>query len=384
MDTVRFGIIGLGSIGARHAAYINSLQGAKLGAVCDSSATRSEQVGTELGAAHFTNAQEMMTSGTIDAVLIATPHFGHPPLALVAFNAGLHVLCEKPLAVSVKQGLRVVHAAEQHPKLKFGLMFQQRTWPVYAEMKKVLTSGDFQEIIRVSWTITDWFRTWNYYATGGWRATWAGEGGGVLLNQCPHNLDLLWWLTQMFPERITAIARIAVNHPIEVEDEVSAILEYGNGAMGQFTTTTGEAPGTNRLEIATDGGLVIADHDKLIIRKTKHSVRHMRETFPGKTRGVETIDSVQHLPHDAALALRVVTQNFVNAILHNEPLIAPGHEGTHGLGLGNAILMAGLTRQPVFLPMDPDAYDTFLEGLIVKSKYKKPPRPTQDMKSTSR
>jgi predicted dehydrogenase len=367
MDTVRFGVIGLGSIGSRHLAYLNKLPGAKLAAVCDAHAPLAEKLGLEHSVPAFGSYQKMLEAQCVDAIIIATPHFQHPAIALAAFGAGVHVLCEKPLAVSVKQARQVITASLQYPQLKFALMLQQRTWPIYAEMKRRLVSGELGAISRITWVITDWFRTDAYYASGGWRATWDGEGGGVLLNQCPHNLDLLWWLTQMMPQRITALARIAASHPnIEVEDDVSAILEYEHNCIGQFITATGEAPGTNRLEIAADNGLLISEPRRVTFRRTDRSVRTLRETGAANTRGAQTHDETMEFGPEPKDAHKLITQNFINAILKDEALIAPGIDGAHGLEIGNAMLMSGLKRQAVDLPLDSEAYEHFLAGLASK------------------
>jgi predicted dehydrogenase len=257
--------------------------------------------------------------------------------------------------------------AAKKPHLKFGINFQMRTNPALKRLRELVTSGDLGEITRITWIVTNWFRTNSYYGSGGWRATWTGEGGGVLINQCPHNLDQLYWLTGMMPRRVTAVAHIGKTHPIEVEDEVSAILEYDNGATGHFVTTTGEAPGTDRLEIAGDRGKVVAEGGRLLFRNTRKSVREFRETSPESFAIPETWDievPVGKSPH-AELA-RNMCENFVRAILIGEPLIAPGEEGTKGLEIGNAMLMSGITRTPVELPLDGDAFEAFLADLTKK------------------
>ncbi len=249
------------------------------------------------------------------------------------------------------------------PDLKFGIMFNQRTNRLYQKLREVIADGELGEVTRVTWLVTDWFRTWTYYASGGWRATWAGEGGGVLINQCPHNFDLLQWTTGLMPSRVTAVASIGKTHPIEVEDEASAIFEYPTGAVGHFVTTTGEAPGTNRFEIAGDRGKVVAENGKLLFRRTRRSVRQTRETSPESFARVETWDT--EIPYQAGPAdeHRTMTQNFVDAVRKGTPLLAPGVEGVRGLEIGNAILMAGVTRTPVDLPVDGEAYDEFLRTL---------------------
>ena len=268
MDNVRFGVVGLGNMGLYHVETFASLKGGTLEAICDAAPANLERAGQKTPARRFAQYQEMLDSGLIDAVLIATPHFLHPEIALAAFERNIHVLCEKPLAVTVGQGRSVIEAAGRKPGLKFGLMFQMRTTSLYRKIRELISDGELGEISRITWIVTDWFRTWTYFASGGWRATWAGEGGGVLINQCPHNLDLIQWLTGLTPSRITAVGFVGKTHPIEVEDEVSAILEYPGGAIGHFITSTGEAPGTNRLEICGDRGKIVAERGKIAFSRT--------------------------------------------------------------------------------------------------------------------
>ena len=368
MDTVRIGVIGLGNMGSHHVAYLSAggVAGATLGGVCDVDPAR-------LAAARagdvprFATHDQMLSSGAVDAVIVAPPHYDHPPITLAAFAAGKHVLCEKPVAVSVNAARQVNAAAATHPELKFGVMFNQRTNPLYQKIRDLVTAGEVGEITRISWIATDWFRTWTYYASGGWRATWAGEGGGVLINQCPHNMDLIQWVAgDLLPSRVTAVASLGKTHPIEVEDEVSAILEYPSGAVGHFITTTGEAPGTNRLELCGDRGKLVAENGKLLFRRTRHSVRHTRETSPVSFASVETWDCEIPVGRPQPDEHRAMTQNFVDAILKGTPMLGPGVEGVRGLEIGNAMLLAGLTRTPVDLPVDGERYDAVLKELAAK------------------
>jgi predicted dehydrogenase len=363
MDTVRVGVVGLGNMGSSHAAYLaaGGVTGATLAAVCDLDPARRAATAAKSGATAFATHAEMLASGAVDAVIVAVPHYDHVPITLAAFDAGVHVLCEKPVAVSVSAARRVNAAAARVPDVKFGVMFNQRTNPMYQKLRELVVDGELGEVTRVSWIITDWFRTWTYYASGGWRATWAGEGGGVLINQCPHNLDLIQWIPGgMMPSRVTAVASIGKTHPIEVEDEVSAILEYPSGAIGHFVTTTGEAPGTNRLEICGDRGRVVAEGGKLLFRRARRSVREVRERSPLSFAPVETWDC--EIPYGERVTdeHKAMTQNFVNAITKGTPMLGPGVEGVRGLEIGNAMLLAGLTREPVELPIDGDRYDAFL------------------------
>jgi predicted dehydrogenase len=371
METVRVGIVGLGNMGMYHAKYFDTIEGATLAAVSDVDVKKLDAATAKAPRAkRFERYQDMYASGEIDAVLIATPHYQHPELTLAAFEKNLHVLCEKPAAVTVKQARLMADAAAKHPHLKFGINFQMRTNPILKKLRDIIAAGDLGDITRITWIVTTWFRTNAYYGSGGWRATWAGEGGGVLLNQCPHNLDQLYWLTGMMPKRITAVAHIGKTHPIEVEDEVSAIMEYENGATGHFITTTGEAPGTDRLEIAGDRGKIVSEGGKLLFRMTRKSVREFRETDPSLFGTPETWDIDVPVTKESPDA-KLMTQNFVNAIRKGEPLLAPGSDGPKGLEIGNAMLMSGLTRKPVELPIDGDAFEAFLEELTAKYGGKK-------------
>ncbi|HEY1683231.1 MAG TPA: Gfo/Idh/MocA family oxidoreductase [Tepidisphaeraceae bacterium] len=364
MDKVRFGIVGLGNMGSIHARSMKDVPGAELTAVCDKDPEKLKKIVDSTGAKGFADYQSMIGSGLVDAVLIAVPHYEHVPMALAAFEKGLHVLCEKPVSVGVKSARQLNDAyTKKYSHLKFGIMFQMRTAPAYKKMREIIADGELGQITRMTWIATTWFRTWTYYASGGWRATWSGEGGGVLINQCPHNLDQIGWITGLTPKRVTATAHIAKTHPIEVEDEVSAIIEFTNGATGHFITTTGEAPGSDRLEIAGDRGKIIAENGKLTIFRTRKSVQETNRTTKESFPNMEAWESEVPVGKREGEGHKVITENFINAILKNEPLISPGIEGIRGLELGNAMLMAGLRSKPVDFPVDGDAFDVMLVEL---------------------
>lgn len=358
--SVRFGIVGLGNIGQVHLDGFAQCKNVALVAGCDDSLERLNRL--PRSAAKFADYDPMISSGRIDAVLIAVPHYQHVPMSIAAMERGIHVLCEKPIAVSVSEARRLNAVAARHPKVKFGINYQQRTDATYAKLRELIRDGELGDISRITWVATDWFRTNAYYGSGGWRATWKGEGGGVLINQCPHNLDLLQWITGLMPSRITAVGFIGKTHPIEVEDEISAILEYPNGAIGHFITTTGEAPGTNRLEIAGDRGKFVLEGGKLRFTRTTQSISELNRTTNQSFPTIECweIDiPVVGKPNDRVALL----QNFINHINDDTPLIAPGIEGVRGLEIGNAMVMSALRRQPVDLPLNGEQYDEFLEEM---------------------
>ncbi len=380
MTSVRMGVVGLGNIGNFHAEDIaaGSGMGGKvtLAAVCAPMANLLAAAAAKLGKiATFEKYEDLLASKTCDAVLIATPHYQHVPMTLAAFEAGLHVLVEKPLAVSVGEARRAAAGHKKYPKLKFGIMFNQRSNPMYLKLRSLIAEGELGELSRITWIVTNSFRPNAYYGSSKWRATWKGEGGGVLINQGSHNLDLVQWITGMMPTRVTAVGFIGKTHPIEVEDEVSAVMEYANGAVGHFIITTGEFPGTNRLEICGSRGKIVAEGGKLMFSRVRVDVRDFNRSTAEAFGSPEFWQmEVPYGPGKPGPEHRVIVQEFVNAILNDTPsekLLAPGQEGVAGLELGSAMAMAGLTRKPVELPLDGAAFDAFLDDMDKKYGGKK-------------
>ncbi|MFO1489203.1 MAG: Gfo/Idh/MocA family oxidoreductase [Verrucomicrobiota bacterium] len=368
MNKVRFGIIGMGNIGKFHADYL--LQGkvrrGELSAVCSRHAA---DLGKYQPARIFNDPLELLRSDAVDAVIIATPHPLHAALGIAAFEHGRHVLVEKPIASHKADAERLLAAHQKHPRLVFGGMFQMRTEPRYQEIRARLQRGELGELVRVNWTNTDWFRTEAYYNSSEWRATWKGEGGGVLLNQCLHNLDTLQWLCGL-PASVRGFCQFGRFHQIEVEDSVTAFWTWPNGATGTFVCSTGEAPGINRLEIVGRFGTLVLENNQL--QFTKNAV-DMTEFSRTATQGFTKPESVrEELPvENAVLPHAQITQNFVDAILEGSPLIAPGAEGLHSVELANAMVFSSLLDRTLPLPMDSSAWEQKLAQLIADSKVRK-------------
>jgi len=373
MQNVRLGVIGIGNMGKGHIKYLikGEVTGVTLVAVCDAIPGNLEWAEKELGAdvLRFTDPYEMMDSKQIDAVLIATPHYSHPELSIACFERGLHVLCEKPAGVYTKQ-VREMNDAWEKSNVVFSMMYNQRTNPLYRKLKDIVDSGDLGEIRRTNWIITNWYRTQSYYDSGTWRATWAGEGGGVLLNQDPHQLDLWQWTIGMMPTRVRAFCYFGKHRNIEVEDDVTAFVEYENGATGVFVTTTGEAPGTNRFEIVGDRGKIVIENNELTFWRLRESETEFNKRFTGSFGTPECwkceVPIIGESPDHKG-----IMQNFVNAILHDEPLIAPGQEGIKGLMISNAMLLSTWIDGWVDMPIDEELYYNYLQQKIEQSSYKR-------------
>ncbi|WP_338554940.1 Gfo/Idh/MocA family oxidoreductase [Paenibacillus sp. KS-LC4] len=368
MEKVRIGIIGLGNMGTGHARYLieGRVEGAVLAAVTDVRPERLEQAAQEWGAELklYSTAEELFSSGEVDAVFICTPHYDHPQQAAAALKAGLHVLIEKPAGVYTKQVREMNEAAARSNKV-FGIMYNQRTNPLYAKLRDLITSGELGEVRRTNWIITNWYRSQSYYDSGGWRATWAGEGGGVLLNQDPHQLDLWQWTTGMMPKRVRAFCSFGKHRDIEVENDVTAYVEYENGATGVFVTSTFESPGTNRFEISGERGKIVIENDKMTFWRLRVSETEFNANFKGGFGQPEcwkfeipVSDGGNHMS---------ITQDWVNAILHGTPLLAPGEEGIKGLELSNAMLLSTWTDGWVDLPINEDLFYEKLQERIRNS-----------------
>jgi predicted dehydrogenase len=364
---VRIGVVGVGGMGGFHADHImkGKVSRARLTAVCD---VIPKQMDRFEGVKKYGHHAQLLASGDVDAVMIATPHYDHTTVAIAAFERGIHVLTEKPLAVHKADAERMI-AAHAKTKVVFAIMHQMRTNGVWRKVKSLLANGELGEIRRVNWLVTDWFRSQAYYDSGGWRATWSGEGGGVLLNQCPHNLDLLsWWFG--LPKRITAHCRFGRYHDIEVEDDVTAYLEYPNGATGVFITTTGEAPGTNRLEVDGDRGKLVVEHGEISFVRTEVGVAEYLKTT--KEIWVAPPAWTARIPAGGEGGHHVITQGYVDAILDGVPPIVRGEEGLGAVELANSMIYSSITEKPVDLPLDAAAYAAKLKVLAAGSRYKKP------------
>jgi len=370
MDKIRIGIIGMGNIGKHHAGYLLEGKAARceLAAVCSTSLGKLASY-KDQGLKVFGNAADLIADQEIDAVIIATPHYQHTDLGIAAFEAGKHVMVEKPISAHKADAEKLIAAAKKHPKLVFGGMFQLRMEPRYKKIQKLIQDGELGEIVRVNWIITDWYRTEAYYSSGGWRATWKGEGGGVLLNQCLHNLDVLQWLCGM-PTIVRSFAQLGRYHNIEVEDNVTAYMEYGNGATGVFITSSGEAPGSNRFEIAGTKGKIVLDNNQLTFTRNEvDMIEHCRTSQVGFLK--PEVWNVEIPFADAAAPHAELMTNFADAIIDGTPLIAPGEEGLGSVELANVMLYSSLVDQTINMPMDGAAFETKLNELIAVSKFEK-------------
>ncbi|KKO51266.1 Gfo/Idh/MocA family protein [Paenibacillus sp. DMB20] len=385
MQKLKIGVIGLG-MGYFHARTLaaGAIRGACLAAVCDVQPAKREMARAELPeeVSIWEDAQAMMASGELDAVIIATPHYGHPEEAIFAFGQGLHVLIEKPAGVYTKQVREMNRVAAGSGKV-FSIMYNQRCNPLYRKLRELIADGELGDIRRMNWIVTHWYRSQSYYDSGGWRATWAGEGGGVLINQSPHQLDLWQWTTGLMPRRIRAFCSFGKYRNIEVEDDVTAYAEYENGATGIFITTTGEAPGSNRFEVTGDRGKIVVEDEKLTFWRLRVPEPQFNREYAGGFGQPECwkceIPVSGDDPHHAG-----IIQNFTDAILHGVPLIAPGEEGIKGLTLSNAMHLSSWKDDWVTLPLDEELYHEQLQERIRNSTYQKEVRETgpADMSKT--
>jgi predicted dehydrogenase len=367
MQDLRLGIIGLGNMGQFHANAIaaGKIAGCRLTAVCDPD---ERQLARYLPARGFLSSSELIDRGEVDAVLIATPHYSHTTIGIEALDAGLHVLVEKPLCVHKADCERLL-AAHREKKQVFAAMFNQRTDPYYLKLRELIRNEELGTIRRINWIVTNWYRTAAYYAASGWRATWVGEGGGVLLNQSPHQLDLWQWLFGM-PRKVRAFCQFGRYHDIEVEGDVTAYLEYENGTTGVLITSTGEAPGTDRLEVAAEGGRVVVENDRF--QWTRNDVPMSKFSKESPDGFAKPQISQQEIPISGRGGQHhEVLQNFVDAILFGKPLIAPAEEGIHSVELANAMLFSSETETTISLPLDATAFEGLLHHKIKTSSVSK-------------
>jgi len=377
MEQIRYGIIGLGNQGSSYALKLfdgGQIKDAVLTAMCDINPEKIENIKkktTNTEAVYFTDYIEMLDSGLCDAILVEVPHYQHPEMVMECLKRGIHVISEKPAGVYTKQ-VREMNEFAEKSEAKFGMMFNQRTNCLYRKMREMIAEGAIGELQRVNWIITDWYRTQSYYDGGSWRATWTGEGGGVLFNQCPHQLDLVQWIVGKLPTAVHGFCKYGHWHDIEVEDEVTAYFEYDNGATGVFITTTGDAPGTNRLEISgTKGKLLCEKNAKelIYIRNAEDSAEHCKTSPDGFKKPVSEQIAVEtdgeNLQHAG------IINNFTAALLGKEELFVKGTDGMDGVQLMNAIELSGWRGGArVTLPVDEDEYLAELDAHRANSRRK--------------
>lgn len=368
---VRVGLVGLGNMGSGYVNMLPNHPNVKVVSVCDVVAEKAQQAAGKLNAKAYTDYRAMFHDGGLDAIVVAVPHYDHTPITVDAFAQGLHVLCEKPIAVHVNDAKKMIAAYEaakvKNPHLVFGISFQERTLPAHKKLKDLLDSGMLGRLTRVTWINTQWFRSQLYYDSGTWRATWAGEGGGILTNQCPHNLDLYQWLFGM-PARIRGFAHIGKYHNIEVEDEVTAYFEHDNGMIGHFIVSTAETPGTNRLEIVGEHGTLVYEQQKIVFYQNRQSMLTFTQESPMAFGNVESWHTDIPIKTSDTVGHPVVIDRFVKSILNgHSDLIADGPDGIYSLTLANAIMLSSFIDKTVELPIDADEYERVLNNLIQTS-----------------
>ncbi|HEX9017601.1 MAG TPA: Gfo/Idh/MocA family oxidoreductase [Anaerolineaceae bacterium] len=370
----RIAVIGIGNMGTAHVRDLAELPNTELAAVCDIIPERADGWAEEYHVPAYHDYRDLMAKETLDGVVVATPHYDHTPITIDFLERGVNVLTEKPIAVTTRDARKMIAAYEaarqKYPQIVFSIMFMQRTYGYYQKIKAMIDGGELGRLVRATWIITDWFRTQAYYDGGGWRATWRGEGGGVLLNQCPHNLDLYQWFFGL-PQRVTGFAHIGKYHNIEVEDEVTGYFEHANGMVGHFITTTAESPGTNRLEIVGEMGRLVFEDEKIIFTRNEESMLHFLETCPRSFD--KTPNETLEVPfqHHGLPGHSILLENFANAILHGEQLMVRGEEGLNGLMLGNAIMLSSFLGQTVEMPIDDAQYAMKIEELAKTSRFQK-------------
>lgn len=373
MEKVRYGIIGLGNQGTNYAINLfekGLIHNGVVSAMCDINPQKIERMknSTKMNVAYFVDYKELIDSGLVDAILIETPHYIHPDIAIYALKRGINVICDKPAGVYTRQVLEMNKAAETSSAC-FTMMFNQRTNCLYRKMREMINNGAIGKFQRVTWIITDWFRTEYYYQTGSWRATWKGEGGGVLINQCPHQLDLIQWIINKTPIAVRGFCEYGKWHNIEVEDDVTAYLEYDDGASGVFITTTGETPGTNRLEISGTLGKLVCENDKLLFYKNGEDSleysKNVKESFSRPKIDLFEIETDNLNPQHAG-----IINNFTNYLLGKEELFVNGVEGINGVELMNAIELSGwLNGERVTIPVNMSLYEKELKKRCANSNY---------------
>ena len=368
MDKIRFGIIGIGNMGTGYLEHFTAgrITNGVVSAIADIVPERLERAKAKFSGdyACYNSGEELIEKAEVDAVIVTVPHYSHPPLAIKAFEKGLSVICDKPAGVYTKQVKEMNEVARKSGKL-FTMMYNQRTNPLYKKMREIIQSGELGSLRRVNWIITNWFRSQFYYDSGSWRATWKGEGGGVLMNQSPHQLDLLQWICGM-PTSVRAFCHFGKWHNMETEDDVTAYLEFPNGATGAFITTTADAPGSNRLEITCSKGRLVCEKDQLVVTRLDSDIEEFIKTSQNGFALPKISEEVINIEGDNPQHVGIIN-NFANALLGIEELYVNGEEGINCVELINAMLLSTWENATVTLPVDDEHYYAELQKRVASS-----------------
>ncbi len=375
MEKIKLGILGLGNQGTMYAKKIlaGECPDFALVAIADWNPDRitwgKENFPESI--TYFETLDAMLDSGMIQACLIEVPHYDHPKSAIACMRKGVHVCVDKPAGVYTKQIREMNEEAKKHDVV-FAMMFNQRTNHIYRKVKELVDSGKYGNLRRSNWLITNWYRPQAYYDSGDWRATWSGEGGGVLMNQCPHQLDMWQWICGM-PKKVSAHIKYGQWHDIEVDDDVTAYVEYENGGTGVFITSTGDAWGTNRFELQLDGAKIIAESSFEGDRLTVWEYNQMEPEFtkvnekPFARPEYKVIEPETDGENPQHMG---VIRAWGGAILRGEPLVASGEEGINGVALANAMYLSDWLDKPVELPLDEELYYEELMKRVATSRRK--------------
>ncbi|MDE5910848.1 MAG: Gfo/Idh/MocA family oxidoreductase [Clostridia bacterium] len=374
----RLAVVGIGRMGSRHARNIakGAIKGARLVAVCDVDSQKLKDFGEKYKVAAYSDLQDMLAKEELDGVIIATPHYSHVQLAKSCISKGVNTLVEKPISVTVKEAKQLIDTLEQNPDVIGAMMFNQRTNRMYRKAKQLIDSGAIGKVQRVNFIVTNWYRTQFYYDMGGWRASWSGEGGGTLINQCVHQLDVLQWLVGM-PKSVLAYCSTK-NRNITTENDVTAVLRYDEFDC-VFTASTHEVPGTNRLEIAGDKGKIVVEKFKMnyyLNQKSESQINQLSTRDYGnkadkKSKKHKLSYGLGRMIYDGIYGqqARIIT-NFVQALesKSKDVLIAKLEEGSKCLELINAINQSSWLGKEVDLPLDADVYAELLNQKIKEEK----------------
>jgi len=366
MERVRFGVIGTGGMGQGHCEKMGQLEEVELTCVCDVDKDKVQGVARQYGIPYFLKHRELLDSGLADAVMIATPHYFHPPIAIDAFRKGIHVLSEKPIGVTVKAADKMIRSADRSG-LVFSVMFQWRSEPAFQAAKMLMDQSRLGIIYRTELMMGS-FRSQAYYDSATWRATWKGEGGGVLLNQAPHIMDIFTWLAGT-PQKVQGKLHTR-RHAIEVEDEACALLEYPSGATGYIHCSVNEVPGVNRMEICGEKGKILLEGRTLSFYEVEEGIQAYcdgTDQMWGAPASAKKRVSLKSRQTGHAAIIR----NTARAILYGEELLSPGREGLHSLELANAMILSGIKKKAVRIPLDRDEYEALISDLKKTSKIKK-------------
>ena len=371
---MKLGIAGIGVIGESYLKLFKEgrIKEGEVAAVASRNTQRVEKILEKLNLQEvrvYGSLKEMLEKESLSGVIITTPHKLHVSMMKEALQMGVSVLTDKPLSSTRKEAEEMAVFAKDYPDLVKGVLFNKRANPIHKEIKKIIESGELGILRRALYEVTDYYRSHRYYEESGWRGTYEEEGGGVLMNQAVHQMDLLTWFTDL-PKEVMAFLKEGSHRPMTTENDAYLHLFYEGGGVGHFITSTHESPGVHRLELSFDQGQILMENEKTLkitkLQEPEEDFSRKTETLFAHVPGTLEVKEFEPL-EDKEEHVRTI-ENFIRAIEGKEKIQSSLEEAVKSITLVNAAYLSHFTGKKGAMDFSLEEYDRELHRKIQEER----------------